>query len=309
MDNLRRNKTQTADIMVEKKNDIAHKDIEDIIIGIIEANQIKIIPFAHLPINRVFENGSRGNLYKSSYRNQPAIIHNIQKFDNALNFSHELIALSTLDHSNIRKFLGLAVGSEGITLVHQYKKGKTITDMCSDEISCYSISNNIKFTILKQLGKLLAYIHHNEIIYRNLIPSKVLYSSESDKIYLLGCSKAMLAEEEEILANKDVVLYYSSPEYYNSDGSIKKTIGYGADIWAYGCLVIFLFTGKTPWKFKHKNDSEVLNCLKDKVAFPIPEELKQYSDVYKIVKGCTMVDLNERWSGQQLDEFIGNMKE
>ncbi|CAF2570012.1 unnamed protein product [Rotaria sp. Silwood2] len=72
---------------------------------------------------------------------------------------------------------------------------------------------------------------------------------------------------------------------------------YQSDIWALGCTVIEMLTGKLPWTNvtrPHEERIYIQNQLLAKKGPPIPDELKTEHEAYDFIQLCLTPDVNER---------------
>ena len=96
-------------------------------------------------------------------------------------------------------------------------------------------------------------------------------------------------------------LNYVAPEVFeeeeggddNSDMFI-SLVTHKVDVWAFGCIVSYLFSGNAPWTPKYNNnESLIMEKLRKKVAFPIPQKIKD-DGIRKIIAMCTEVQKDKR---------------
>ncbi|CAF3704858.1 unnamed protein product, partial [Rotaria sordida] len=72
---------------------------------------------------------------------------------------------------------------------------------------------------------------------------------------------------------------------------------YQSDIWALGCTIIEMLTGKLPWTNvtrPHEERIYIQNQLLAKKGPPIPDELKTEHEAYDFIQLCLTPDVNER---------------
>ncbi|KDP32604.1 hypothetical protein JCGZ_13154 [Jatropha curcas] len=102
----------------------------------------------------------------------------------------------------------------------------------------------------------LKYIHSHGYVHCDIKPGNILLvpgtglrvGNYMAKIADFGLAKAMHGEEEECTGLRGTHMYMS-PEMVKH-----KKLGYSADIWALGCVVLEMLTGKPVWEFRYSRD-------------------------------------------------------
>ena len=218
---------------------------------------------------------------------------------------NELVILSNLSHSNIPKFYGIVEEEKKITLAIEYIKGKTLEDVKMNEIS---FSKKLK--IITKIGRVLEYMHVNHVIHRDLKPGNIMID-DNFNLFLIdfGISKICANKKDTITLTKGT-LCYLAPECLDilqltENEEIISKITPKVDVWAFGCLLSYIFSGVNPWDNLYKDDTQSIQiALMDKKDFPIPEEIKKYPEIYNIIRKCTIVDVYERGSITALNDMI-----
>ncbi|CAM4894465.1 unnamed protein product [Rotaria socialis] len=78
---------------------------------------------------------------------------------------------------------------------------------------------------------------------------------------------------------------------------------YKSDIWALGCTIIEMLTGKLPWATVTRPPEDqfyIQNQLLAKKGPPIPEELRGQKEAYEFIELCLKPDLEQRRSAREL---------
>lgn len=158
----------------------------------------------------------------------------------------EMNVLQMLHHPNIIDYYGIEVFRDRIYIFMEcckYSLAKVLeTARFSDE--------NILKIYTKHLLKGLAYLHGNSIIHRDIKPGNILFSKEGRIKYVdFGASKIFRAEENLIGYSGDTrtlvgTPQYIAPEVVNNEINHKRG---SRDVWALGCCILQMFTGKSPW--------------------------------------------------------------
>ncbi|PKP24415.1 MAG: hypothetical protein CVU03_12455 [Bacteroidetes bacterium HGW-Bacteroidetes-2] len=167
----------------------------------------------------------------------------------------------------------------------EYLNGKSLEQFkfkdCQEMVEC-----------ILQATKGVAYLHRNNIIHGDLKPGNIIVVKEQEKstpkildystFFTQGTKKAVTPE-------------YLAPEY--SNGFSKQT-----DIWALGCIIYQLFTGKLP--FGSRNEGQDINTiLKNSTLKPLAINFNKLPEPYRkiVIKA---LDKNPEKRYKNLDEVL-----
>ncbi|KAI5447177.1 hypothetical protein KIW84_014868 [Lathyrus oleraceus] len=145
----------------------------------------------------------------------------------------------------------------------------------------------------------LNYLHSNGIVHCDLKGQNVLLMEQGVKIADFGCARRV--EEELVISG--------SPAFMAPEVARGEEQGFPADVWALGCTVLEMITGKMPWQGV-SDPAAVLY----RVGFSgdVPEIPNFVSEQGRnFLRKCLTRDPNERWSVVELlgHEFVGKFKE
>ncbi|CAI8590633.1 unnamed protein product [Vicia faba] len=145
----------------------------------------------------------------------------------------------------------------------------------------------------------LNYLHSNGIVHCDLKGQNVLMVEQGVKIADFGCARRV--EEELVISG--------SPAFMAPEVARGEEQGFAADVWALGCTVLEMITGKMPWQGV-SDPAAVLY----RVGFSgdVPEIPNFVSEQGRdFLRKCLRRDPNERWSVVELlgHEFVGKFKE
>lgn len=269
-------------------------------------------------ISRIFENeieydkkigeGQQANVYKGKYKGNLVAIKVLKEID-FKNFAHELFILSMVDHQSIPLLHGLIVEENNISLVTDYIEGVYLVEL----IKLNKLSFKDKLEITKNLCKVLIYIQSLKIIHRDLKPENIIVDDKNNQIYLIdfGIAKWIPENQDNVKTRVAGTFYYIAPEIFddNVTNSHNETIGdYRAksDVWSFGCIVSFLFSGIFPWGNEIPNNMTkskdiktlIMNFLINKNDFPIPTQIDE--SIKKIIENATNVDPKKRMEISEL---------
>lgn len=168
----------------------------------------------------------------------------------------------SISHKNVIEFLGVEQKING-DCVQFYILMEFIEQNLYDYIETYKIekkTQHLPIKIVKLItGNILeglSYLHQHSVIHFDLKPLNILISKDLSviKITDFGISKSL--ENTQTLKNRSNggTIEYMSPEMFSG-----KPYGYDADIWAVGCIVYQMVSGRAPYKSKQKQ----LQFIKD----------------------------------------------
>ncbi len=278
---------------------------------LIEINKIKIIPLKDLKF-------SKHKKDKIGEGGQAVVYHGVldETIDVAVkvltdidwkSLSNELIIIANIDHPNIPKFYGIVTENNKIEMVFQYVEGKTLDEFKDNQFSYFS--DQEKMEIVKGLGGAIDVIYKNNFIHRDLKPENIIID-KNKKPYIIdfGISKVLM-DSLEIATRAKGTLNYVAPEVFeeeeggdeNSDMFISM-VTHKVDVWAFGCIVSYLYSGNAPWTPKYHNDEgKIMENLRKYRNFPIPSKIKD-ENIRKVITMCTNVKKDQRCD---ITEVIG----
>ena len=219
-------------------------------------------------------------------------------------FAHELVILALLEHPNIPKFYGIVTEQNVLSLVFAFVEGKNL-----DEFKSSDFTDAQKYQFIYELSSCIEYIHKNKFIHRDLKPENLMLGNDGH-IYLIdfGIAKVMTYDYYTITRAKGTVNYLSpeclDPTDIGEDEQIISTITPKVDVWAFGCIVSWLFSGFVPWTDKYNDNKSVIQqILVKKLPFSIPNNIKD-NNVRKVIQMSTEIDINKRSNMSDIKSFI-----
>ena len=165
-------------------------------------------------------------------------------------FQREAKVLASLDHPNIASIYGLEDSGGTRALVMQLVEGPTL----ADRIKAGPIPVDEAVRIARQIADALEYAHERGIIHRDLKPANVKVSNDDTvKVLDFGLAKALEGDPSSIdistsptisrMATQQGVLL-GTAAYMSPEQAKAKTVDRRADIWAFGCVLYEMLTGK-----------------------------------------------------------------
>jgi len=170
--------------------------------------------------------------------------------DRMARFQREAKVLASLDHPNIATIHGLEESGGTRALVMQLVEGPTL----ADRIKQRPIPVDEAVRIARQIADALEYAHERGIIHRDLKPANVkVTNDDAVKVLDFGLAKALESDPSSIdistsptisrMATQQGVLL-GTAAYMSPEQAKGKTVDRRADIWAFGCVLYEMLTGK-----------------------------------------------------------------
>jgi serine/threonine protein kinase len=165
-------------------------------------------------------------------------------------FQREAKVLASLDHPNIASIYGLEDSSGTHALVMQLVEGPTL----ADRIKAGPIPVDEAVRIARQIADALEYAHERGIIHRDLKPANVkVTNDEVVKVLDFGLAKALEGDPSSfdistsptisrMVTMQGVLL--GTAAYMSPEQAKAKSVDRRADIWAFGCVLYEMLTGK-----------------------------------------------------------------
>jgi Tol biopolymer transport system component len=165
-------------------------------------------------------------------------------------FQREAKVLASLDHPNIASIYGLEDSGGTRALVMQLVEGPTL----ADRIKAGPIPVDESVRIAKQIADALEYAHERGIVHRDLKPANVkVTNDDAVKVLDFGLAKALEGDPSSIdistsptisrMATMQGVLL-GTAAYMSPEQAKAKSVDRRADIWAFGCVLYEMLTGK-----------------------------------------------------------------
>ena len=290
----------------EEKSEIPDQNTENFlqtVEKIVDLNHIKKIQLEQISFIKKIGEGGQAKVYMGIYENNKVAVKLMKNVDYKC-FAHELVILALLDHENIPKFYGIIREKNVLSLVFEFIEGKTL-----DQFKLSDFTPEKKYNIIYQLTSCLEYIHTKNFIHRDLKPENIMLDNQF-KIHLLDFSIAkVITNAEFTLTRAKGTLNYLAPECLelseiSEDQQIISKITSKVDVWAFGCIVSWLFSGYVPWSDKYKDLPPIIQqILMKKIPFSIPKNIED-KNIIKIIEMSTEVDVNKRKNMNEIKEFL-----
>jgi Tol biopolymer transport system component len=165
-------------------------------------------------------------------------------------FQREAKFLAALNHPNIASIYGVEVSGNIRALIMELVEGPTL----ADRIKAGPIPIDDAVPFAKRICEALEYAHERGVVHRDLKPANIKVSGEeSIKILDFGLAKAVRGEAQATspgdsptlskMATRAGVLL-GTAAYMSPEQAKGKPVDRRADIWAFGCVLYEMLTGK-----------------------------------------------------------------
>eukprot|EP00755_Sulcionema_specki_P026047 Sspe_Gene.84725::Locus_55623_Transcript_1_1_Confidence_1.000_Length_2625::g.84725::m.84725 len=205
----------------------------------------------------------------------------------------EFDLLQKLHHPNIVRYIDYEYQSGGISIYLELVDGGSLTSVLHE---FGRFSEPILRNYVRQIVNGLHYLHDNGVLHRDIKPANILVATNGTvKLADFGASKAMGALTDGEDASLAGTPMYMAPETIRGDHS------FASDIWALGCTVVELATGKAPWEgiITHENVIEfMMKVAKTDVVPKIPPHLSPSAQDF--IRQCLQRDPTKRATCEQV---------
>ena len=216
--------------------------------------------------------------------------------DRVARFEREARVLAALNHSNIATIHGLEEGSGVRGLVMELVEGDTV----ADRLISGPLTMSEALVVARQIADALEAAHEKGIIHRDLKPANIkVTTSGTVKVLDFGLAKAVASDDGERAQTPTITLdrtregliagtlAYMSPEQARGQPVDKRT-----DIWAFGCVLFELLTGRSPFAAETGSDTiaAILNREPNWNALPPATP----DDIRRLLRRCLEKDSRRR---------------
>jgi serine/threonine protein kinase/Tol biopolymer transport system component len=174
-------------------------------------------------------------------------------------FQQEARTLAALNHPYIGAIYGLEETRNGYALVLELVEGPTLAQRLANG---RKIPVQEALLIARQIAEALETAHDKGIIHRDLKPANIKVTPAGTvKVLDFGLAKAFasdsLTDLSRVPAGSEDGLIVGTPSYMSPEQARGQAVTKQTDIWAFGCVVYELLTGKQAFHEKTSTDTIV----------------------------------------------------
>jgi len=180
--------------------------------------------------------------------------------DRVARFQREAKVLASLNHPSIAAIYGLEESGGTNFLVLELVEGETL----ADQIKKGPIPIEESLRLALQITEALEAAHEKGVIHRDLKPANVKVTPDGKvKVLDFGLAKAFAGDKEEVnLSNSPTLsdaatkqgVILGTAAYMSPEQARGKTVDKRADIWAFGCVLFEMLTGRAAFFGKDVTD-------------------------------------------------------
>lgn len=156
-------------------------------------------------------------------------------------FEREAKALANLTHTNIVKVLNYGIQDGQPYLVMEYVSGGTLKEAMHQKLPWQTAA-----AILAPIARALDYVHHQQIVHRDVKPSNILLQEDFRPMLSdFGILKMLEGKDEKI--DSAIGAGIGTPEYMPPEQGLGKDVDFRADIYSLGLVFYEMITGQKPY--------------------------------------------------------------
>ena len=182
--------------------------------------------------------------------------------DRVARFQREAKLLASLNHPNIAAIYGLEESGGTQFLVLELVEGETLADQLKR--GPIPVEESLKLAL--QIAEALEAAHEKGVIHRDLKPANIKVTPEGKvKVLDFGLAKAFAGEQADLNLSNSPTLSNAATQqgvilgtaaYMSPEQARGKTVDKRADIWAFGCVLFEMLTGR-----QHFHGEDVTDIL------------------------------------------------
>jgi eukaryotic-like serine/threonine-protein kinase len=222
--------------------------------------------------------------------------------DRLARFKREAQVLASLNHPNIAHIHGLEDSTAISALVMELVEGPTL----ADRIAKGPIPLDEALPIAGQIAEALEAAHEQGIIHRDLKPANVKVRADGTvKVLDFGLAKALEPTTASVPVNVTASPTITSPAMMTGVGAILgtaaymapeqargKTVDKRADIWAFGCVLYEMLSGRRAFAGEDVSDTLAYVITKDVDWSALPADTPAH--IHRLLRRCIEKDPKRR---------------
>ncbi len=226
--------------------------------------------------------GSFGQVYKGSYKGNTVAVKKLfsQVGDEGAKrtFTKEADTMSTLDHPNIVKIIGICLSEHTWSIVMEYAEGGNLYSFLRSNVDS---SLKYRFQLALGIAEGLCYLHGRETIHCDVKTVNVLIKNNQAILCDFGFAQTKLTIINSPCSPKEAqgTTHWMAPELFTPEGKNSKA----TDVYSYAIVLWELCNpGKMPYEGKRKE--VVPTLVKDGYREQIPASIP--TGISQLIKKC-----------------------
>ncbi|MGH9716583.1 MAG: LpqB family beta-propeller domain-containing protein [Candidatus Acidiferrales bacterium] len=213
-------------------------------------------------------------------------------------FQREAKVLASLNHPNIAAIYGFEDSGATHALVMELVEGPTL----ADRIKSGAIPIDEALRIAKQICEALEYAHERSIVHRDLKPANVKVTpDDAVKVLDFGLAKAIEGDASSMdMANSPTIsrlatqagVILGTAAYMSPEQAKGRPVDRRADIWAFGCVLFEMLTGKLAFSGETVTDTLAAVLTRDPDWSQLPAQTP--ARVRVLLQRCLQKDAKQR---------------
>jgi len=172
--------------------------------------------------------------------------------DRLARFDREARTLAALNHPGIGAIYGVEDSSQGRLLILELVPGETL----AERVARGRVSVKGALQIGQQIAAAVSYAHASGVVHRDLKPANIKCTPDGKiKVLDFGLAKALAPasgvaradESTAVVGDTQAGMIIGSPGYMSPEQARGDEIDRRTDIWAFGCILYQLLTGRAPF--------------------------------------------------------------
>jgi len=219
--------------------------------------------------------------------------------DRVARFQREAKLLASLNHPNIAAIYGLEESGGTNFLVLELVEGETLADRIKG--GAIPVEESLKLAL--QIAEALEAAHEKGIIHRDLKPANIKVTPDSKvKVLDFGLAKAFAGEQSDLsVANSPTLsdaatqqgVILGTAAYVSPEQARGKAVDKRADIWAFGCVLFEMITGRAAFSGKDVTDILAAVIRSEPEWDSLPANL--HGRLREVLERCLKKDLKDRY--------------
>jgi eukaryotic-like serine/threonine-protein kinase len=215
-------------------------------------------------------------------------------------FRREARALATLNHPNIAAIYGLEESNQVDCLVLELVEGETLAE-CIKRTGPLPVEKALDYA--RQIAEALEAAHGKGIIHRDLKPANVKVTPEGRvKVLDFGLAKAVWGGADTPIPSELATATMSAtlaghilgtPPYMSPEQACGRQVDKRTDIWAFGCLLYELLSGKRAFQGETLPDTTTAILQQEPAWQALPA--KTPAKIRELLRRCLQKDAGGRF--------------